>query len=236
MSILDFVVPSDGTAGPPKTWRRSSVAPDQGGDGQAAYNYMVRKMGVCADLSPDMSHGVNNDIGQFYGELSLKRQMLLWLAVFNIPVGPWSTDARWQQCRSALQDIYQKHDWRDVPLFEAMAHSMLSDPKYADVAGEEDAYGCLLERLAEDSPWRRKGVKLVRSRFMAFSRKATDEMRQASSRGFGYLLTCLELGLLGDTNLKGLEIRGEASDAPPPPPPAHHQLVARECRGESAAA
>lgn len=131
-----------------------------------------------------MSHGVNNDIWQFYCELSLKGQMLLWLAVFNIPVGPWATDARWQQCRSALQDIYQKHDWRDVPLFEAMAHSMLSDPKYADVAGEEDAYGCLWERLAEDSPWRRKGVKLVRSRFMAFSRKARDEMRQASSRGF----------------------------------------------------
>lgn len=71
-SLLDFVVTSDGSAGPPQTWRRISIVPDQGGDGRAAYNYMVRRLGVCADLTPDLSHGVNKDILLFYAELSLK--------------------------------------------------------------------------------------------------------------------------------------------------------------------
>lgn len=83
MSILDFAARWDDTAGPPKSWRRIGVVPDQGGDGEAAYNYMVPKLGLIADLSPD---GVKNDMRQFDSKLSSKGHMLQGFVVFSILV------------------------------------------------------------------------------------------------------------------------------------------------------
>lgn len=81
----------------------------------------MRRLRCCADLTPDPSHGVTNDVWMMFKDIHLKGEMLLWLVCFNIPVGPWHSDARWQATRAALADLLKQPDCRASPLYMSMA-------------------------------------------------------------------------------------------------------------------
>lgn len=204
--LLAYAAPaSEESNSGPEGWRRLSIAPDQGGDGLSGFSYMARHLNLVVDLTPDPSHGINNDVWGLFSELGLKGLFLLWLVVFNIPVGPWATDARYHECRNALDELFREHSYDSCPLLQSMAPKILQDPAYRDLQdGGGDVMQGLWSRLASDSPWRVKGTKLVKSRFMGFCRTARAEMNQATARGFGYLYRCMEMGFLGEKNIKTL--------------------------------
>lgn len=184
-----------------------SISPDQGSDGICAYNFLVRELGYNADLTPDPSHSINNDMWLAFQEAGIKPQMLLWMIAFNIPQGPWHSDARWHEVRSALQELFSESDARSSPLFMAMAPSILQDPAYADIVEESgDPYDLLWQRLGAEHPFLTKGVKQVKSRFMSFLRKAKSELQVIHSRAFGYLYVCLEQGYLNDKNIEAINL------------------------------
>lgn len=205
--MMDYCVPKElATAKPPSTWGRLSIAPDQGGDGIAAYNFLTREMHCCADLTPDPSHGSNNDIWQLFQDLGVKSQMLLWLIAFNIPMGPYQSDARFQEVRCVLDDLFSNCDPASTPLFLAMAPAMLQDEEFKDLEAADDPTAALWERLSSESPWKTKGTKMVKSRFMAFTRKARVEVGHLGARGFGYLLACIETRFVTDKSLDKMPI------------------------------
>lgn len=152
-SFMHFRIPSDlAKAGPPESWPRLSVAPDQGGDGLCAVNFLSRSLGCNVDLTPDMSHGINNDVWQAFQDMGVKPQMLLWLIAFNVPMGPHLSDSRHQEIKLALQDLFRNHEPQETPLFVAMAPAMLSEAAFADLNDVPDPLGALWERLATESP------------------------------------------------------------------------------------
>lgn len=203
--LMHFVVPIiEGAADVLSTAPRLIIAPDQGGDGMAANIFMARRLRCSADLTPDPSHGLNNDVWLCFQETGVKSQMLFWLVCFNIPVGPWASDQRFHEVRGALADLFEHHDRLSCPLFSPMAPNMLEEAAYKDILSEADPMTELWGRLKTDSPWRTKGVKLVKSRFMAFRRKARCEVAHLTARAFGYLYSCMEMGFLGEKNITSL--------------------------------
>lgn len=178
----------------------------------AAFNFLSRHMHLNLDLTPDTSHGVNNDVWALFGELGIRGQMLLWLVAFNVPVGPWQTDARFQECRAALADLFKNHTPKSCPLFQSMAPRILMDPKYQELQNEPDPMVALWAELEQGSPWALKGTKIVKSRFMGFTRKARAEMEHLTARGFGYLFACLEMGFLDKKGLAKLELPDKCGD------------------------
>ena len=105
----------------------------------------------------------------------MKAQMLLWLVCFNIPMGPWSSDQRFHECKMVLNDLYKHHDARSTPVFISMSGKMLKDEKFRDLEGEDDPLCALWNRMKAEDPWHTKGVKVVKSRFVAFAKKAEQE-------------------------------------------------------------
>lgn len=179
-----------------------------------AYSFMSRRLGMNVDLTPDGSHRVNNDLWLAYQDAGIKGQMLLWLVTFNIPVGPWHTDSRWHECKEALATLLAEHEPRSCPLFMDMAPSMLSDPAYADLSCSSDPYAALWQRLRTESPWQTKGVKVVKSRFLAFARRAARELRHIHARAFGYLYVCMEQGFLNDKSIEQFFVRSRLAEEP----------------------
>ncbi len=95
VSLLRFRIESNlANAGPPASWPRLSVAPDQGGDGVYAVQFLTRHLHCNIDLTPDMSAGCNNDAWQAFQDMGVKARVLLWLIAMNVPMGPHLSDAR----------------------------------------------------------------------------------------------------------------------------------------------
>jgi hypothetical protein len=149
---------------------------------------------------------------QMFEDIGVRSNMLLWLITFNVPHGPYESDSRFQEARKVMDDVFANHEPRDCPLFKAMLPDMLNDAEYADLDAEEDAEQAVWQRLKEQHPWHTKGSKLVKGRFMAFSRAARREVKHMTARGFGYLMACMEMNFITDKSLDKMVLLKAAGD------------------------
>ena len=84
-----------------------------------------------------------------------------------------------------------------------------------EFAAEPSPLQCIWESLkSEGGPWKTKGQKVVKSRFMAFTRRARREMAVMAQRSFCYQYTCLELDMLGAKKVIKLTLRPDIADDP----------------------
>ena len=162
----------------------------------AAYHILTRRMSFNVDITWDTSHGANNDLWMMLDQVGKKGAMLQFLVSYNVPHGPWSEDARYHQSVAALSDMFETSTPAQSPLFMSMWVQILHDFREAGLLSDSASADDVWEAMRTHSPWRRKGSKLVKSRFMAFVRESRMEIAQLSARALGYLYVCLELGWL----------------------------------------
>jgi hypothetical protein len=88
----------------PLRWPTLVLAPDQGPDGWAALMYLKRYKNANVEETPDISHGVWNDVRLALKDCSLWQHVRLMTIIMNASYGPWC-DARWfKAAQEAVQE------------------------------------------------------------------------------------------------------------------------------------
>ncbi len=86
---------------------------------------------------------------------------LACLIAYNTPMGPWASDARWNQCKEALEHLLSTEAPHTCPLFTAMSNQLLKECRMNDAVGDEDSALMIWDYLAHHSPWRLKAIHTV---------------------------------------------------------------------------
>ena len=103
--------------GPAATWKRLSIAADQGSDVIAATNALLRLFKINLDFFSDTSHGGHNDFWNSRQRCDIKGFLYMFLLGINTPHGPWSEDTRWKQCTEHLAKMVHEAEPFDMPMF-----------------------------------------------------------------------------------------------------------------------
>lgn len=195
--LADFVQTSAvSERGPPELWKKLSVAGDQGSDVVAGVNALQRHYHLCLDYVPDPSHGCHNDIWAAAKSSGLSSFFYLLLLTLNVPSGPWSEDARFKQVAQALETLFRHEDLGMCPLFQDMLPALAKELQVCDTS--ESVEGDVWRLLGASPAWRRKGRKVVRSRFLGVITTGRDFMQEWHQRSFGYSITCIEMGFMAN--------------------------------------
>ena len=182
---------ADGGEPPAKSWKRLTIACDQGSDGVCCINALQRKFRLNVDAMWDPSHGLWNDILLSLSMMGSSSWVYLMLVVFNLPCGPWSDDARFKMVVESQKEI-TKIGLHNLPLYQHYT-PQLRQELADDPAGADDSDASILEACLEHSPWVKKGVKVSRNRFLGFIYKGLEVRRHWHKMKVSYLHTALAI-------------------------------------------
>ena len=170
----------------PARWPLLSLCADRGSDGTCAIKWLQRVRNVNCDEFYDQSHDVSNDLINALQRAGLAPLRLCLTACWDVPHGPWASQARWRQVIDGIIDQRELCNPATSPLWQRRAQDMLWDLGAASKVGDEDLEDWLWERSYDSGPWSRKGSKHNHSRFCNFAYRAKDEIKSWSCRLWGY--------------------------------------------------
>ena len=109
-----------------RRWPYCAFALDLGSDGVAAMKWMEYKMKANVDMWPDAAHNCNRDL-----EAALRGEKLytFWLCmvmVWNMPYGPFREHQRLHQISEALDELFHRSSYDEVPLFIAKVQGIIA--------------------------------------------------------------------------------------------------------------
>jgi hypothetical protein len=171
--------------------------------------FAQRCLGLVVDELCDPAHGCHRDLS-----LSLKRSglwghVLLKLAEWNIPHGPWNEAARSQEVRAAYRSYFERYRRpQDSPLFMELLPWMAWEQGEQHLVGDPELAERYWARCQENNPFMVKGAKTNLNRFLSYLGKGQQEMELHSVRLLGYLCTALEQDYVGNSKLTKLICKG----------------------------
>lgn len=95
----------------PRAWPRLRLALDQHPTQLCATVFLARSCHLNVEIGWDLPHGNWQDVIGALKDIAYWSHMLLCMVADNTPCGPWADDARWQQCRSALDRLFTHHSY-----------------------------------------------------------------------------------------------------------------------------
>lgn len=174
------------------TWPKLSIAADQGSDILSGIFALQRHYKINLDYTPDVSHGVQNDLWAAGRECGLAQFMYMVLLLVNVPMGPWCEDMRYKQVVQALDDLLSTEEAQQCPLFMSLVADMqMEAPVEPDHTTTVEMQ--IWNELKTSGPWMKKGTKTSKSRFLSLLRAGKNEVSMWSRRLFGYLFAAIEL-------------------------------------------
>ena len=227
--------------GAARTWKKLSVASDQGSDVVAALMALIFLFRLNLDFFPDPSHGGTNDFWNAGHMCDLKGFLYMLLLVINTPHGPWSEDTRFQQVVQNLKDTVMHTKPFDMPMFMDLFPKMLWDAGI-EMSEEDDWKEVVCNQwdgLVTDSPWTRKGTKCMKSRFLGVLRHGKILKSEWHKRLYGDVSTCIELGIMEcETNVARIKIKdkpqAEGKSTSQTKEPAEEAALRKACANQLA--
>jgi hypothetical protein len=195
-------------------WPHLTICTDQGSPEMCAMNFAQQVLRCSVDEICDFGHGPHRDLGRNLRRCGLWNHVLLNMAEWSIPHGPWSEDVRSKEvqgCYNALFARYERPE--DSPLFMSLVPSLLHEQGLAELAGDGTAPQTpqkmwhLCRRL---NPFALKGCQTNLNRFLRYLAKGSAEAELHSIRRLGYLSCCLEQDYAGSSKLTKLLRRGSS--------------------------
>lgn len=194
---------------PALTWPKLSISGDQGSDVLSAVNALQRKFKLNLDYIPDTNHGVHNDIWAAARNTGLSSFFYLMLLTLNIPMGPWSEDARYKQVKQALASFFRDEVPGGSPLFQFSVGRLAEElQKDSGPMSDEQVW----DALAFSNPWENKGTKIVRSRFLGVITAGRAFCSEWHRRCFGYSFASLELGFMSNMKPAKLNMKDKPAE------------------------
>lgn len=190
----------------PRSWPRLSLGPDQGSEGVCAVGFACHELSVCVDTTWDVSHGVWNDLLNGIRHAGLYGHLLLSLLRLNVPLGPWSEDQRWRECRQALAELLSTERPEHCALYQAFLPQLLSEVPEEQYNAMDDPEQDLWNYLKQENPFVLKGTKVCLGRFMDVIRAMKRELPQWHTRSFVFLHTCLEMNMMSSASFRKVAI------------------------------
>lgn len=188
-------------------WPKLIISADQGPDGSAALNYLMRATRCNVEDRPDQSHAAARDLQGALKDSNLWNWTLGMVVAYNVPHSPYETDARFAQAIEAYHRMLLNDGPHSSPLFREYAHKILLDRGEEDFdMSDPDLERQLWDSMLTESPFQNKGVKCVMNRFMAVLSTARAERPKWHARLMAYTYIAIEMDLLHGKALRGDQV------------------------------
>lgn len=204
--FVGFHVPEDELERLPwDKWPLISVSVDQGSPEMSAVNFLQQAARINIDDVSDFAHGCHRDLSLALKRIGAWPHVLLQLATWNIPHGPWSEDVRHREVVACYKSLFEQHPRPESsPLFMSLLPHLIHEAGERSTAAEDHTVDRFWNMLQVFNPFAVKGAKTNLNRFLSYLGQGSIEADLHTSRLFGYLSCCLEQDYLGNSKLTRL--------------------------------
>lgn len=209
------LAPSPADRPHPALWPKLTLSIDQESSGVCATVYMERQLGLNIEKCWDLSHSVWRDTIMSLKMCDLWTTTILCLIAYNLPSGPWSSDARYHEVRQGMRHLHRTSSPYDNALFMSQLPGLIDEMKREDLLNHPRPTEALWDAVFETAPWEVKGSKCVLNRFFGVRRRAKEETARWKQRAFAYQFLCIEQGFFRGARFQQLAMRDDVGAGQP---------------------
>lgn len=194
------------------SWPHLTLVTDQGSPEMCGLNFLQQRCRLCVDDISDFGHGVHRDLGLALRRSELWDHVLLHMALWNVPHGPWCEDVRAKEVQGVWKSFFARYARpQDSPLFMELLPWILWESGDQSSSSEVEVAERYWEQLKHCDPFEKKGSKTNLNRFLSYAIKGESEAPLHSVRLLGYLSCCLEQDYLGSSKMCRLLCDGKGT-------------------------
>lgn len=159
--LTDFAVPADrAERGHWSGWNHLTLVSDQGSPELCGISFLQQKLKLCVDDISDFGHGCHRDLGLALRRAHLWDHVLLRIALWNVPHGPWSEDVRSKEVQAVWRSMFTRYSRpEDSPLFMEVLPFLMWENNDKASSAEEGVTLRYWEWCQDMDPFKKKGRK-----------------------------------------------------------------------------